>query len=93
MKSANVIKALSGLLLLGLGACETSQDRMNTWIGTTDAHLLSSWGAPDRKAKADGGINVVTYKEKGRGKHAASCHRTFAIDADHRVIDANTDCR
>jgi hypothetical protein len=46
MKSATAIKALSGLLLPGLGACATPQDRMNTWAGTTDTHLLSAWGAP-----------------------------------------------
>ena len=94
MKSATAIEALLGLMLLGLGACATTQDRMNTWVGTTDAHLLSAWGAPDRKAKAGGGINVMTYKEKAKGnKHSASCHKTFAIDADHRVIGANTTCR
>ena len=93
MKSATAIKALLGLLLLGLGACATTQDKMNTWLGTTDAHLLSAWGAPDRKAKAGGGINVVTYKEKGQGKHSAPCHKTFAIDADQRIIGANTTCR
>jgi hypothetical protein len=93
MKSATALKALSALPLLGLGACATTQDRMNGWVGTTDAHLLSAWGAPDRKAKADGGISVVTYKQKGQGKHSAPCHKTFAIDADHRVIGASTTCR
>jgi hypothetical protein len=90
MKSATVIRALLGVLALGLGACATTQDRMNSWVGTTDAHLLATWGAPDRKAKAGGGISVVTYKSKGK---YSACHRTFAIDADHRIIDANTDCR
>jgi len=89
MKSATVFKALIGVLLLGLGACETTQDRMNTWVGSTDSHLLATWGAPDRKAKTGGGINVVTYKTKGKN----ACHKTFAIDADHRIIDANTNCR
>ena len=90
MKSATVIRALLGVLALGLGACATTQDRMNGWVGTTDAHLLASWGAPDRKAKAGGGIRVVTYKSKGK---YATCHKTFAIDADHRIIGANADCR
>jgi hypothetical protein len=90
MKSGTVMtKVLLGLLALGLGACSTTQERMNTWVGTTDAHLLSAWGAPDRKATAGGGIRVMTYKTKGKN----ACHKTFAIDADHRIIDANTDCR
>ena len=93
MKSATAIKALSGLLLLGLGACETAQDRMNAWVGTTDAHLLSAWGAPDRRANAGGGVRVVTYKEKGRGRHAAACHKSFTIDSEHRVVGANSTCR
>jgi hypothetical protein len=47
MKSATALKALSALLMLGLGACATTQERMDGWVGTTDAHLLSAWGAPD----------------------------------------------
>jgi hypothetical protein len=85
--------ALLGMLAFGLGACSTTQERMNSWVGTTDAHLMSVWGAPDRKAKADGGIKVITYKRKIRtGRHAHTCHKTFAIDADHRIIAANTNC-
>ena len=45
MKSPTAIKALPGRLLPGLGACATTQDTTNTWVGTTDAHLLSAWGA------------------------------------------------
>ncbi len=91
MKSATAIKTLSALLLLGLGACETTQDRMNAWVGTTDTRLLSAWGAPDRKAKAGGGVRVLTYKEK-RAKGQPACHKTFTVDAENRVVAANTDC-
>jgi hypothetical protein len=84
-------KILLGVVSLGLGACSTTQERMSSWVGTTDAHLMSAWGAPDRKAKAGGGIRVLTYKEKG-GKGRIPCQKTFAVDADSRVIAANTDC-
>jgi hypothetical protein len=86
---AKTTVALLGLLL---GACSTTQERMNSWIGTTDAHLMSVWGAPDRKASADGGIRVLTYNQTG-SKWQFACQKTFAIDADHRVIAANTNCR
>ena len=46
MKSATALEELSALLMLGLGACATTQERMNGWVGTTDAHLLSAWDAP-----------------------------------------------
>ena len=85
-------KITASLLLLGLGACTTTQERMDTWVGTTDAHLMSVWGAPDRNATADGGIRVLTYTRKGT-KYQPPCQKTFAIDADHRVIAANTNCR
>lgn len=45
MKSAPALEALSALLMLGLAACATTQERMNGWVGTTDAHLLSAWGS------------------------------------------------
>jgi len=45
MTSATALEALSALLMLGLGACATTQERMYGWVGTTDAHLLSTWGA------------------------------------------------
>ena len=86
-----VTKILLGVVGLGLGACSTIQERMNSWVGTTDAHLMSAWGAPDRKAKAGGGIRVLTYKEKG-GRGRMACRKTFAVDADDRVIAANTNC-
>jgi hypothetical protein len=86
-----VAKILLGVVGLGLGACSTTQERMNGWVGTTDAHLMSAWGAPDRKAKAGGGIRVLTYKETG-GKGRIACQKTFAVDADSRVIAANTNC-
>lgn len=94
MRSARTMaRAVIGVLALGLGACMTTQERMNTWVGTTDAHMMSRWGAPDRQAKADGGIRVLTYKDKvGRGKHAQTCQKTFAVDADRRIIDAYTNC-
>ncbi|MBM3650768.1 MAG: hypothetical protein FJX11_23575 [Alphaproteobacteria bacterium] len=89
-------KLLIGLLSLGLGGCATTQERMNSWVGSTDAHLLSAWGVPDRKATTGGGIHVVTYKEKTRdfkGRVNGACHKTFTVDADHRIIAANTSCR
>ena len=92
MRSAKTTaKVVLGLLSFGLGACSTTQEQMNSWVGTTDAHLMSAWGAPDRKASAGGGIRVLTYKEKG-GKGRLACQKTFAVDADHRVISASTDC-
>lgn len=93
MKPSNVLVAiLIGLAAPGLGACVTSQDALNTWVGTTDAHLMTAWGVPNRQTFAGGGIRILTYRDWDEWQKMP-CHNTFAVDADHRVIAASTTCR
>jgi hypothetical protein len=89
-------KTASALLLaLGLGACmTTAQDVMNTWLGTTDANLMASWGAPDRESIAGGGFRVLTYltvREDDDGRRHV-CRSSFTVDADHRIAAATYYC-
>lgn len=87
--------ALLGLLALGLGGCETpTPNVMGTWLDSTDAHLMAEWGVPDRESTAGGGFRVLTYVEEtdlSDGRRLV-CHRTFTVDADHRIVAANSRC-
>ena len=84
-----------------LGACATTQERMDGWVGTTDAHLLSAWGAPDRKAKAGGGImahpsgpaaGVRSLQTWWRAAVEVgldeALHGDLLLHADHRIVVA-----
>lgn len=95
--SASKTKArlLLGLMALGLGGClSTAQDTLQSWLGTTDANLMASWGAPDRQATAGGGFRVLTYMRLaniGDGPPLI-CRTTFTVNDDHRVVAATYYC-
>jgi hypothetical protein len=87
--------ALLGLLALGLSAClMTTQDALNSWLGTTDAHLMASWGAPDRESTAGGGFRVLTYLEMKEDEDGqpSICRSTFTVDDNHLVVAATYYC-
>lgn len=91
-KTASV---LVSLLALGLGACVTTmQDAMNAWVGTTDAHLMAAWGAPDRESVAGGGFRVLTYLQLNEDSDGRSsiCRSSFTVNADHRIVAATYYC-
>jgi len=53
--------AVAAIIIFGLLAgCDYSQDRLDTWIGHTEASLLSSWGGPDRVLES-GAVKYLTY--------------------------------
>jgi hypothetical protein len=83
--------AALALTTLSLGACMTIQERMDTWIGSTDAEMMSKWGAPDRQARAADGVRILTYKDRDHRRRVA-CKRTFTVDAQHRIVDASAQC-
>jgi hypothetical protein len=87
---------LLGLLALGLGACAmtTQQDTMNTWLGTTDAHLMAAWGAPDRESTAGGGFRVLTYMKVQEDSDGwpQVCRSSFTVDGDHLIVAATYYC-
>jgi hypothetical protein len=52
-----------GVVALGRGACSPTQERMNGWVGTTDAHPMSARGTPDlllRRADVQIASDAVT---------------------------------
>lgn len=55
---------LCGAALLALGACHTTQtynDYLGTWVGRSEADLVSSWGAPMAMEDLGGGRQLFTY--------------------------------
>jgi hypothetical protein len=83
------------LLATGLGGClMTTQDVMNSWLGTTDVHLMAIWGAPDLESTAGGGFRVLTYKEEKEDAYDQRyvCRSTFTVDAGHRIVAATYHC-
>lgn len=86
---------LLGLMAMGLGGClMTTQDVMNSWVGTTDVHLMAIWGAPDLESTAGGGFRVLTYKEEKEGAYDQRyvCRSSFTVGADHRIVAATYYC-
>jgi len=65
------------LLCLLLGACTTTADRMQSWVGLDVAQLVSRWGAPDTTIGDDRG-NVLTWKQN-------RCRQSFVIGNDNVV--------
>lgn len=85
-------RLLAGLTMLGLGACGmTTSDIQNTWLGSTDAELMSAWGVPNRQATAGNGMRILTYKGKDR-RGRTVCQKTFTVDTRHRIVAAANDC-
>lgn len=88
-------RVLLCLLALGLGACAMNgQDAINSWLGTTDAHLMAAWGAPDREATAGSGFRVLTYMElrANTDDQPLVCRTNFTVDDDHRIVAATYYC-
>lgn len=87
---------LLGLLALGLGGCEMAPQQVpNPWIGTTDAFLMASRGAPDRESTAGGGFRVLTYVDVLQlplSGQSLICRRNFTVDDGHRIVAATYYC-
>lgn len=59
---------LSVLAMLALAACATAgkyEAVLNSWLGSTEAELVSAWGPPMRVYDAPGGTRVLTYSNSG----------------------------
>ncbi len=58
MRKAAVAAIISFGLLAG---CMTDQEKRSSWIGHTEASLLSSWGGPERIMES-GTVKYLTYE-------------------------------
>jgi len=55
-------------LLLSLAACavtrEKSMERMNSFVGQTEAAVIDSWGVPDKTYEMSDKTKVIAYREE-----------------------------
>jgi hypothetical protein len=72
-------------------ACATSRsDAMESWVGTNEAELLSSWGAPDKSVELHDGSRVHTWVTEwtyyiGGRSRQATCRESFTVGAESLV--------
>lgn len=76
---------LSFLLLAG---CMSSDSSMKSWVGHTDADLMSRRGAPDLESQGAGGVRVLTYQIRGD----LPCRQSFTVNAAHIVVGYSHNC-
>ncbi len=70
------------VLILANG-CASTKTEMETWVGSTEAKVLSSWGAPQSTIEAGDGSRILTW-ESPYGKNKV-CRQSFTID-DARIV-------
>jgi len=64
------MKKILGILILGLllVGCATSANYtkiLNSWVGSTENQLVSSWGPPLGSYVKDDGSKILTYQQSG----------------------------
>ena len=72
------------VLILASGCASTKTD-METWMGSTEAKMLSSWGAPQSAIETGDGSRILTW-ESPWGKNEM-CRQSFTIDRAGIVTD------
>ena len=81
----SILFIISCLIFLG---CETTLDRMETWLGSEEHELMSSWGAPDRTIES-GDKRIHTWDDRN-GYGEIICTKTFTVDSKGIIISATT---
>lgn len=77
-------------LLVLAGCAGSTSSAMKTWIGATEAQVISAWGAPDLEAQS-GRIRVLTYV--GRNAYGQIiCRKNLTVNSDRIVIGFTHDC-
>jgi len=83
----SILFIISCLIFLG---CETTLDRMETWLGSEEHELMSSWGAPDRTIES-GDKRIHTWDARN-GYGEIICKKTFTVESNGRIYSATTNC-
>jgi hypothetical protein len=76
----------TGALLLGACADKAAK----SWIGSTDAALMASWGAPDRETRTSSGRVLTWTGTNGYG--AIVCSSTVVVNNEGIVTAGHSDC-
>ncbi len=51
------------LLMAGCASPERYRDSLQTWVGTSEADLVTEWGAPDAAYRTEDGTRLLTYSK------------------------------
>ena len=54
-----------GLLLVGCATSANYTKKLNSWVGSTENQLVSSWGPPLGSYVKDDGSKILTYQRSG----------------------------
>lgn len=57
-------KALTSTVFMLLAACATTagyEEILDSWMGSSESSIVSSWGAPDNVYTAPDGTRIITY--------------------------------
>lgn len=77
-------KILLLILCVWVIGCATTSGIMKSWVGESEAKLLSSWGSPDNTSILSDGSKVYTWKRIwGNGKFG---RQTFTISPEGKVV-------
>lgn len=83
--------ALAFAVATAVAACGGTSNSMKSWVGSSDAELVSQWGAPDRETSLSSGGRVLTWN--GRNMEGTIlCHKSFTVDAQHVVRAWSHNC-
>lgn len=70
--------------LIGCGA--TLQKKMQSWVGSDESQLLSSWGAPNSSLEAGDGKKIHTWITLWNyNGNVYTCRQSFTIDTEGKV--------
>ena len=78
-------------LVLAAACFHTRAQKLNSWVGSDEAALVSEWGAPDLTAPLGGGGKVLTWTEKyeypiGTVTKKGECRQSFTISPGGKVV-------
>lgn len=81
------------LLILAafLAACTSTNEAMESWLGSASSEVMASWGAPDLSATAPNGKQILTW----HGRNAAGeiiCRQTFTVSKADKIEAFSHNC-
>ena len=85
---ASITSVCAVLVAIAVSAtsCISTSNDMESWVGKSEAELLSNWGSPDSSRKLDDGRVIHTWKTLwGKRDNIHTCRQTFTISANGEV--------
>ena len=71
------------VLAVCAAACVRMSTIMQSWVGATDADVVSQWGAPDRSIRLADSSRVLTWDRHG-------CTQSLTVNRTGRIVGWST---